>query len=233
MPRKADPGLCRRCNGRNKIGPNCMDCPCRQCGQSNRSKVNGQCLSCKKIASKKYREKHPENYLNWYEANRARVQAGNRRWREANRERFDAAKKKYAIEHAAKLAAARRENIKANPKKYRNPIQAWRAANPDRVKAQSANWRKNNPERYRTLQMKRRARKAGAPGVHTVKEWLELLRAFDGKCAYCGTKDATTRDHILPLIKSGSNDIGNIAPACLSCNSSKKDSFALAWLMTR
>jgi 5-methylcytosine-specific restriction endonuclease McrA len=75
------------------------------------------------------------------------------------------------------------------------------------------------------------ARKRGvAPlppeGSEALREW------FAGACAYCGAP-ATTWDHIVPVSKGGKTEPGNIVPACLSCNSSKKDSDLDDWLARR
>jgi len=42
----------------------------------------------------------------------------------------------------------------------------------------------------------------------------------DKPCAYCGGV-ATTRDHVVPVSRGGSNASLNLVPACLSCNSRK------------
>jgi len=49
-----------------------------------------------------------------------------------------------------------------------------------------------------------------------------LMEQTDGRCVYCGDP-ATTFDHIIPVSKGGNTTRGNVAPACISCNSSKKD----------
>lgn len=56
-----------------------------------------------------------------------------------------------------------------------------------------------------------------------------LMEEFDGKCAYCG-KPATSWDHIEPVSKGGDTTPGNVVPACLTCNSSKKTSDVIEWL---
>lgn len=47
------------------------------------------------------------------------------------------------------------------------------------------------------------------------------FRKYDGRCAYCG-RDIDERwfqvDHIVPVHRGGSNDIGNLNPACPRCN---------------
>jgi len=55
----------------------------------------------------------------------------------------------------------------------------------------------------------------------------------EGKCYYCGVslslKDATL-DHILPLARGGTTKKGNVAVACKSCNSEKRDNTPVEWL---
>ena len=57
---------------------------------------------------------------------------------------------------------------------------------------------------------------------YTKTDWEETLEAFDNRCAYCGKKSKNlTKEHIVPVTKSGHFIKGNIIPACKSCNSSK------------
>lgn len=56
-----------------------------------------------------------------------------------------------------------------------------------------------------------------------------LFDHFAGKCAYCG-KTATTIDHIIPISKGGQTEPANLLPACVSCNSSKKDTDFDLWV---
>ena len=61
-------------------------------------------------------------------------------------------------------------------------------------------------------------------GVDAVPFYLAALLTdtFSGLCAYCD-QPATTWDHIIPVSKGGDTRLGNIVPACKSCNSKKKD----------
>jgi|GEM_PF-6863838 len=58
----------------------------------------------------------------------------------------------------------------------------------------------------------------------------EQIFARDGfECTYCGSSDDPTIDHIVPLIRGGTNDFANLTPACRSCNSSKGDRLLSEW----
>ena len=89
------------------------------------------------------------------------------------------------------------------------------------VKEKSPTWKGglNNVIAYR-------ARKAGSEGTHTSTEWENLKRQFSYTCLCCKRPEPEIKleaDHIKPLSKGGSNDIGNIQPLCRSCNARKHD----------
>lgn len=58
-------------------------------------------------------------------------------------------------------------------------------------------------------------------GKITNTQWQLKLVEFQNGCAFCGTKENITIDHIIPLSKGGTNDVDNIQPLCRSCNSRK------------
>lgn len=98
---------------------------------------------------------------------------------------------------------------------------AYRRKNIDRMREMSRAWRSANRARCRMLWHKRRARMKAAPGSYTPNEWNALLEWFGGVCLCCGTHDDLTIDHVVPLVKGGSNNIDNLQPLCRSCNSVK------------
>lgn len=94
----------------------------------------------------------------------------------------------------------------------------------------SPNWKggislgKNKKEYKRFKTLERWARKNGAEGNHTLEQWQELKKKYDYMCLCCKKTEPfikLTEDHIIPLIKGGSNNIENIQPLCGSCNSRK------------
>ncbi len=59
-------------------------------------------------------------------------------------------------------------------------------------------------------------------------QWWKRRRAV-GVCHYCGKKfppSALTMDHLVPLIRGGRSNKGNLVPACKECNSKKKHQLA-------
>lgn len=56
-----------------------------------------------------------------------------------------------------------------------------------------------------------------------------LTETFGGRCAYCPAP-AATWDHVEPVVDGGDTTPGNVVPACVSCNSSKKATDVAEWL---
>lgn len=58
-----------------------------------------------------------------------------------------------------------------------------------------------------------------------VIDWEEMVAFFGNSCLCCGCKfpddDRPTKDHIVPRISGGTDDISNLQPLCRQCNSSK------------
>lgn len=64
----------------------------------------------------------------------------------------------------------------------------------------------------------------------TDAQWIALQDAWNG-CAYCGaTGGLLQRDCVLPISRGGRYTLGNVVPACGSCNASKCNLEVTAWL---
>lgn len=127
----------------------------------------------------------------------------------------------WQIANRSRLTAQMRARRAADPERYRELDRAWRSRNPDKVRATVRRYAIRHPDVIAHRNARRRAREKNASGSHTMRQWLHLVARFDARCAYCGERKPLTRDHVIPLIEGGSDDIANIVPACLSCNSRK------------
>jgi len=60
--------------------------------------------------------------------------------------------------------------------------------------------------------------------------WEDIKAFYGYKCAYCGRKTShLTKDHIIAISKGGRDTMGNIVPACSTCNHKKNARDLLNW----
>lgn len=154
---------------------------------------------------KRYREEHYDDVREYHK----------RRYKE-NLEHFQEYHKQYYIENADSIREGRRQ---------------YYAENTERVLESQKKWRKKNPDKRRASHRRRRARKYNAGGTHTAADIEAQKRGQTDKrgrlhCWWCGTiiKDNNYHvDHVIPLVKDGRNDIGNLVISCPDCNMKKHD----------
>lgn len=98
-------------------------------------------------------------------------------------------------------------------------------------------WRMENPKRCAIKNavkvQRRRARAKMVAATLTTKQWTSVLEKFNHKCCYCGQEGRLTQDHFVPLSLGGEYTVGNILPACFSCNTNKSNKNALLWFRSQ
>lgn len=85
-------------------------------------------------------------------------------------------------------------------------------------------YRQENKNKRSHWANRRRIAKANAGGAHTMGEWENLKAQYNWTCPACkkpSRNTELTRDHIIPIVKGGSDNIENIQPLCRSCNCKK------------
>lgn len=182
---------------------------CKNCKTKTERHARGQCKLCVCRAGAAWKAANPEM-----------GKASNAAYRAANQERI-----------RANRAAYRDSNKEA----IRARQAARRAANPEKMRAYSAAYAAANPEARRTYEANRRARKRNAEGSHTAADVNTLFTLQKGKCACCKTsiKDGCHVDHIMPLVKCGSNDKYNLQLLCPTCNMSKNAKDPIEFMQSR
>lgn len=198
---------------------------CAKCGETqpvtafhrNLSAPDGlvnQCKTCRAAYRRQY-----------YAENGQAEREQNRRWKAENSEHvLEYARKKgreYYAKNREKRIAYQRLYYSRNRQHVLWRNGQWATRNRDKVSLIRQRHRVKHIEALRIVWHKYRFRKAGADGGFTVSEWLELCERYHNRCLACGREGDLTRDHIVPLSKGGSNDIGNIQPLCGPCNSAK------------
>ena len=65
--------------------------------------------------------------------------------------------------------------------------------------------------------------KRSRANIHISKRSIrdEIFDLYGEKCLKCGSNKNIQLDHIVPVVKGGSNDISNLQPLCKTCNTSK------------
>lgn len=103
----------------------------------------------------------------------------------------------------------------------------WREDNKEQHRANSREWAKNNKEKRKAANYKRRAA-LEQNGIFKIsnKEWQKI---YDSECVYCGSRDMVQADHVIPVTRGGRHSIGNLVPACRSCNTSKNSKTITEW----
>jgi 5-methylcytosine-specific restriction endonuclease McrA len=108
----------------------------------------------------------------------------------------------------------------------------FRTRNPERHRQHTKNWAINHPDKAKANWRNKSARKRGALGRHTVSDIKNLLALQKRKCVYCQASIKTKWhvDHIIPLVRGGTNWPYNLQLLCPACNMKKhaKDPIAFA-----
>jgi predicted restriction endonuclease len=66
------------------------------------------------------------------------------------------------------------------------------------------------------------------------RKWRQSIKEeWDYQCAYCGSEENLTLDHITPRSKGGSDRVTNVLCACKECNKSKGHQMWSDWYLNQ
>ena len=121
---------------------------------------------------------------------------------------------------------------------YARNLEDQRAKGRDRMKT----LRETDPDYRIRARLANRKRKAKLRGNTTVKVTAKQIRErraeFNNCCAFCGVAAnhqrnhgcrQLTDEHVVAIHQGGPHSLGNILPACKTCNSSKNDTEVETW----
>lgn len=93
-------------------------------------------------------------------------------------------------------------------------------------------YRRNNPNIIQAIKTRRRYREVSIFQI-SLRDLDRLLIISRNRCNYCEVQFSPTNkvnwDHVVPLSRGGLHCIGNLAPSCRKCNTSKGKRFLVEW----
>jgi len=189
---------------------------------TNREKVNAN----KRDWAKNNRDKLLPTEARYREKNRDRLREYHQSWKEKNADHYKAWQIEYREKNKDRKKELDRIYQQNNKDKVNAASRRYRERHPDRVREIKKNQARRHPEVSLNTSMRRRARLA-QNGVYevTAKDIMKMLRQ---PCVYCGAPSEHI-DHVIPIAKGGRHSIGNLAPACKSCNLHKSSKFISFW----
>jgi 5-methylcytosine-specific restriction endonuclease McrA len=137
------------------------------------------------------------------------------------------ARTKYRIKHANTIKIEQSEQYAKNKDARKAYVVAWQKANPEKFKQYMSVSKKRNKEAIAANTRRRNARRK-ANGIYLISK-KELIKLGKGPCFYCGSLERITIDHVVAIGRGGTDSIGNLVPACKSCNSRKRHLTIMEW----
>lgn len=151
----------------------------------------------------------------YYECNKTRISASNKKSQRKNKEKNNARKLRWA---------------KANPLKVRKTNQLYYERNKDKITEYNKKWVKENPLARRSIAQKRNIKKKnGTIQEFTIKQLEQRMEVFGFCCSYCGGAFDHI-DHLIPIARGGYHCLANLRPACQDCNLRKGAVDPFVWL---
>jgi len=123
-----------------------------------------------------------------------------------------------------------KRNYYARRNYYLGKRKKWREQNADRQRLNQQRWWSEHQTEAREYRRRRRVRISEKRFTVTKRDLNRLLSRYNNSCAYClEPSEPLHLDHVTPLKLGGRHSIGNLLPACASCNGSKQARLLAVW----
>jgi len=184
-------------------------------------------------------QKQKDASRRWYERNREIHKQRTKNRKKANWEAY--------LTYMREYMRTRRGSLTSDAEKLHNykPVQRW-LENPKLSlsvvelieKAEQLFAKKEERQKLKIIynREKARRRQAKLKSVLIVqvsqKDIRRQFALFDDCCAYCGKSESEEMlhiDHFIPVSKGGTHVLGNLIPACKTCNFSKRNHHPEEW----
>jgi 5-methylcytosine-specific restriction endonuclease McrA len=220
---------------------------CTKCGEVKpiSEKVDGstwRCKPCRKATRRAWYEANAEKAraytAQWRKDNPERAAAAVKDWHEKHSEQQKEYRRQHYTKNIEKRKEYRRKQYASDPEAAKRSVRDWVEANRERARDRDRKHREDNRElyrartnaynaanrdAYRAVRRNRKARQRGAEGKFTKNDVVALAEKQRDKCATCKCKlnGDYHIDHIVPLIRGGTNWPDNLQLLCPKCNMRK------------
>jgi 5-methylcytosine-specific restriction endonuclease McrA len=171
-----------------------------------------------------------------YERHREKLKARQRTYNLKRREAMHDYNQRYHAEHREECQQRDREYHAAHREERNAKARQWAAEHVEERKAWGEEYRRKNLEAIKARNRNRYAQLRSLEGTHTAADIEDLFTVQGGKCAGCkkplrksGKSKTFHVDHVMPVIRGGSNDASNLQLLCPRCNIQKKAKTPEQW----
>lgn len=227
----------------NKICPQCQRTlpATKQYFHAQKNGKHGftsRCKECKKQYVEENFEREAARKHEWYLRNKEEILAKAREDKDAineqrrerrakNPDKYRDREREYWVANADKKKQKGARYYRNNRDELLEKCAERYRANPDQVKERVKKWARENPEKYKQMNNQKwhryRSKIKKAEYNYSKQDWKYCKEYFNNTCCYCGDKTSLTKEHLIPVEDGGGFVKDNILPACMPCNSSKRN----------
>ena len=223
---------------------------CKKCGHmfplsmfhKNKNTKDGHintCKECVKKYSKKYNDEHRDDINKrqnqYYYEHKEEELLRRKEYQKTHKEQIAIRKKIYRKEHIEEIKQRDLRYREIHKERYIKNGRTYYQNHHNELLKQKRQYYVKNKESIIAKNQIRRARIRAALGSFTSDQMRECIKFFNNVCAYSGKEfskekiNCLSLDHIISLVKGGSNFIWNIVPTTFSNNSSKGSKEMIEW----